>query len=93
MSQQVVSLILIVAGAGLAFAFTYALVRRVFFRDQELQAAVKFSKALPEARSLFSEEELQEAARVHFQATFFFTVAMAVIGWAMFLAGLMKYQQ
>lgn len=93
MSQQALALLLTAVGAGLAFVFTYVLVRRVLFRDQELQEVVEFSKGVPEARSRFSDEELEEAARVHFQATFMITVALAVIGWVMCVVGLMKFQQ
>lgn len=93
MSQQALALLLTAVGAGLAFVFTYVLVRRVFFRDQELQEVVKFLKGVPESRGSFSDEELEEAAQVHFQATFRITVALAVIGWLMCVGGLMKFQQ
>jgi len=92
MSQQALALLLTAVGAGLAFVFTYVLVRRVFFRDQELQEVVKFSKGIPEARGNFSDEELVEAARVHFQSTFMITVALAVIGWGMCVVGLTRFK-
>jgi hypothetical protein len=92
MSQQVMAMTLTTVGAGLAFAFTYIWVRRVFFRDQELQDAVTFSKGLPEA-GMFNDEELQEAARVHFQSTFLISIALSVVGWAMFVLGLLQLQR